>query len=100
MMPLMAYDLLDSIELLAAAGENFAGKLVDGLDPDRGRAEGYVEQSLAMVTALAREIGYDKAAALAKQAHAEGKTIREIAREKSGIPAGLLDSLLDPASQV
>jgi fumarate hydratase class II len=100
MMPLMAWDLLDSIELLAAAGENFAAKLIDGLEADRARAESYVEQSLAMVTALAREIGYDKAAALAKQAYAEGKTIREIAREKSGIPESRLDSLLDPQGQV
>ncbi len=99
MMPLMAYDLLDSIELLSAAGENFASKLVDGLNADRERAEGYVEQSLAMVTALAREIGYDRAAALAKQAYAEGKTIREIARDNSGIPPERLNALLDPASQ-
>ena len=100
MMPLMAYDLLDSIDLLAAAGENFASRLVDGLEANRERAEGYVEQSLAMVTALAREIGYDEAAALAKQAYAEGKTIREIASERSGISADRLASLLDPANQV
>ena len=100
MMPVMAYDLLESIQLLAAATRNFARKLIAGLEADRERAPGYVEQSLAMGTALAPEIGYEKAAALAKQAQAEGKTIREIARERSGIPAGLLDSLLDPASQV
>ncbi len=100
MMPVMAYDLLDSIELLASGSRNFAEKLVDGLEADRPRAEGFVEQSLAMATPLAPEIGYDKAAALAKEAFASGRTIREVAREKSGIPPDRLDHLLDPLSQV
>src|SRR5690348_15317420 len=100
MMPVMAYDLLESIELLAASSRNFAGKLIDGLEADRARAEGFVEQSLAMGTALAPEIGYDKAAALVKQAYVSGRTIREIAREKSGLSAARIDQLLDPRSQV
>jgi fumarate hydratase class II len=100
MMPVMAFDLLDSIELLAAASANFAEKLVDGLEADRERAEGFVEQSLAMGTALAPEIGYDKAAALVKEAYASGRTIREMAREKSGLPQEKIDRLLDPESQV
>ncbi len=100
MMPVMACELLDSIELLAAASANFAGRLVDGLEADRARAEGFVEQSLAMATALAPEIGYDKAAGLAKEAYARGLTIRQVAREKSGIPADRLEALLDPKSQV
>ena len=100
MMPVMACDLLEAIELLAAASGNFAEKLVDGLEADRARAEGYVEQSLAMGTALAPEIGYDRAAALVKEAFATGRTIREVAREKSGIPEDRLKSLLDPGSQV
>jgi len=100
MMPVMAYDLLESIELLAAGSRNFADKLVDGLEADRGRAEGFVEQSLAMGTALVPEIGYENAAALAKEAYATGRTIREVAREKSGIPAERLEQLLDPRLQV
>ena len=100
MMPLMAYDLLDGIELLAAGSRNFAGKLVDGLEADRARAEGFVEQSLAMGTALAPEIGYEKAAALVKEAYTQGRTIREVARDKSGIPEDRLQKLLDPESQV
>ena len=100
MMPVMAYDLLDSIELLAAGSQNFAVKLVDGLQADRARAEGYVEQSLAMATALAPEIGYEKAAAISKEAYASGRTIREVALEKSGLPPGRVAALLDPASQV
>jgi len=100
MMPVMAFDLLDAIELLAAGSRNFAEKLVDGLEADRDRAEGFVEQSLAMGTALAPEIGYEKAAALVREAYAGGRTIREVAREESGIPKDRLDELLDPASQV
>jgi fumarate hydratase class II len=100
MMPVMAYDLLDSIELLASGSRNFAEKLVDGLEVDRARAEGYVEQSLAMGTVLAPEIGYDKAAALVKEAYATGRTIREVAREKSGLSEEKLGELLDPRSQV
>jgi fumarate hydratase class II len=100
MMPVMAYDLLDAIELLAAGTGNFAEKLVDGLEADRPRAEGFVEQSLAMGTALTGEIGYEEAAVLVNEAHATGRTIRDVAREKSGIPEERLISLLDPQSQL
>jgi fumarate hydratase, class II len=99
MMPLMAYDLIDSIKILTAATRNFAERCVDGLQADRDRATGFVEQSLAMATALTPEIGYDKAAALAKEAYSTGRTIREVAREKSGIPEDRLNQLLDPATQ-
>ena len=77
----MALDLLDAIELLAAGTSNFAEKLVDGLEADQSRAEGFVEQSLAMGTALTDEIGYEEAAVLAKEAYATGRTIRDVARE-------------------
>jgi fumarate hydratase class II len=99
MMPVMAYDLLESIELLAAGSRNFAERLVDGLEADRERGGAFVEQSLAMGTALVPEIGYDKAAALVKEAYRTGKTVREIAGEKSGIPETRLNELLDPARQ-
>ena len=99
MMPVMAYDLLDSIALLASATRNFQEKLVDGLEADRDRAEGFVERSLAMVTALAPEIGYEKAAALAKEAYRTGRTVREVAREQAGIPEERLNELLDPRRQ-
>jgi fumarate hydratase class II len=99
MMPLMAWDLLDSIELLAAGTRNFEARLVRGLEANRERAAAFVEQSLAMVTALAPTIGYDEAAALAKEANASGRTIREVARERSGIPSAELERLLDPRGQ-
>ena len=99
MMPVMAYDLLESIALLAAASRNFADRLVDGLQADVERAGAYVEQSLAMATALAPEIGYEKAADLAKEAYRTGRTLREVAREKSGISEARLAELLDPERQ-
>ncbi len=99
MMPIMAYDLLQSIALLAAAAKNFQEKLVAGLDADRERAFSFVEQSLAMGTVLAPEIGYDRAAALVKEAYRTGRTIRQVAEEKSGIDAERLKQLLDPEGQ-
>ena len=99
MMPVMAYDLLESIALLAASSRNFDRRLVQGLEADAGRASGYVEQSLAMCTVLAPVIGYEKAAAIAKEAYHSGRTVRDVARQMSGIPENRLNELLDPRSQ-
>jgi len=99
MMPVMAYDLLESIALLAAVSRNFSRRAVDGLQVDRERASAFVEQSLAMCTVLAPVIGYEKAAAIAKEAYRSGRTVREVARETSGISEARLSELLDPGSQ-
>jgi fumarate hydratase class II len=99
MMPVMAYDLIESIELLAAASRNFARRLVAGLEADRERTAALVEQSLAMGTALAPAIGYDRAAGLVKEAYRTGRTVRDVALEKSGIPADKIAQLLNPARQ-
>ncbi len=96
MLPVTAVALLESIELLAAAAANLAERTVVGLEAtDRGPA--LVEQGLMLATALAPVIGYDEAAALAKEAFASGRTIRELALER-GIATGELDRLLDPAA--
>ena len=99
MMPVMAYDLLHGIMLLTNATRNFELKLVRGLEANRERAESLVEQSLAMVTVLAPVIGYDKAASVSKEAYASGRTVREVAREKSGLTEAKLNELLNPDSQ-
>ncbi|MGP0071530.1 MAG: class II fumarate hydratase [Bryobacteraceae bacterium] len=99
MMPVMAYDLLESIELLAAASRNFSRRAVEGLQANSERASSFVEQSLAMCTVLAPVIGYEKAAGIAKEAYRSGRTVREVAREISGIPEDRLNELLDPRSQ-
>ena len=94
MMPLIAYDLLDSIELLSAGARNFTLRCVNGLEANREKTGALVEQSLEMATALTPEIGYDRAAAIAKEAHASGRTIREVAIEKSGLSAEKIAELL------
>lgn len=99
MMPVMAYDLLESIALLAAGSRNFSRRAIEGLQANSERASGFVEQSLAMCTVLAPEIGYEKAAAIAKEAYRTGRTVREVAREISGIPEDRLNELLDARSQ-
>ena len=96
MMPVAAEALLDSIELLGAAAENFAVRCVDGLQAT-GRGPALVEQGLMLATALAPVIGYDEAAKVAKEALASGRTIRELAAER-GIEPADLDRLLDPAA--
>jgi len=97
MMPVMAYNILQSIELLSNGIKVFGEKCLAGLQADEKRCGILLEQSLALVTALVPEIGYDRAADLAKQAHKTGKTLRDLALE-DGIEARVLDKLLDPAS--
>jgi fumarate hydratase class II len=99
MMPVMAWDVIESITLLASAARNFEHRLVSGLEPDRERALSFVEQSLAMGTALTPEIGYDAAATLVKNAYLTGRTVREVARQQSGLSPERLNELLDPETQ-
>jgi fumarate hydratase class II len=95
MLPVTTQALLESIALLAASARNFRIRLVEGLKAtDRGPK--LVEQGLMLATALAPEIGYDAAAAMAKEGFKTGKTIRELALER-GIAPERLDDLLDPA---
>ena len=67
MMPVMAYNLLQSIELLASASNNFAAKCIEGIKANEERCKSLIEESLAMCTALAPAIGYEAAAKLAKE---------------------------------
>ncbi|MFB3906113.1 MAG: class II fumarate hydratase [Acidobacteriota bacterium] len=96
MMPVIAYNLLQSISLLANGCVVFAEKCVDGIRADRERCEQMIERSLAMVTALAPKIGYDRAAAIAKEAYESGRTVREVASEKQVLPQDELNRALDP----
>lgn len=96
MMPLMAHNLLQAIELLSRASGQFNAKCVQDLQADRKRCESLVEQSLAMVTALAPVIGYDRAAALAKQAWESGRTVREVALAERFLSEEELTRILDP----
>ncbi len=94
MLPVMARNLLESIRLLAAVSRLFADRCVAGLVADEERCRRYAESSPAIVTPLNRYVGYDEAAAIAKQAMASGQTVREaaIARGHGDLE---LDQILD-----
>ena len=98
MLPVTAYNLLQSIALLASASQVFSRRCVAGLEPDRQRCESNLEQSLAMCTALAPVIGYDQAARIAKVAYETGRTVREVALELSGLDKAKIAELLDARS--
>lgn len=99
MMPVIAYNLLQSIEILGNACRLLAENCVDGLEANRERNRELVEGSLAMCTALAPKIGYDAAASVAKEAFKTGRTVREIAQEREVLPADELEAALDPYGQ-
>jgi fumarate hydratase, class II len=92
--PLLARNLLDSIELLASATRLFAEKCVDGIEANREACERYAELTLSAATALNPHIGYDKAAEIVKEAAATGRSLREVARE-AGVDEATLDEALD-----
>jgi fumarate hydratase class II len=96
MLPVMAYNLLQSIELLASASTNFAARCIEGIGANEERCRSLIEESLAMCTALAPEIGYEAAAKIAKDAYKSGKTVRAVAQEEQVLPEKRLAELLDP----
>jgi fumarate hydratase, class II len=99
MLPVTAYNLLQAVDLLTHATRVFTNRCILGIAADRQKCEANVEQSLAMCTALAPVIGYDKAARIAKTAYETGRTVREVAMESSGLDKSTLDKLLDPRAQ-
>ncbi|MGH7990667.1 MAG: lyase family protein, partial [Limisphaerales bacterium] len=99
MLPVAAHNLLQTIDLLTNAATVFSRRCVSGLEADAQKCEGNIEKSLAMCTSLAPEIGYDKAAKIAKVAYESNRTIREVALEISGLDKKKIDELLDPKSQ-
>jgi len=96
MMPLLAHNLLDGIEILSRAVVAFTDRCVTGIQADEERCQESVERNLALATALAPAIGYDRAAEISKEAHRSGRNVREVASEWSGLPPEELDTLLDP----
>jgi fumarate hydratase class II len=96
MLPLIAYDLLDSIELLSNAMRVLADQAIEGLTVRNERVREALDRNPILVTALNPIIGYEKAAAIAKQAYQEGRPVLEVAAEKSGLSVAQLRRLLDP----
>jgi fumarate hydratase class II len=98
--PLIGANVLRSIELLAIGMDSFAKNCVDGLEPDRARIGDLVDRSLMLVTALAPIIGYDNAAAIAKQAHRDGTTLRQAALSSGLVDEATFDTHVRPEDMV
>ncbi len=96
MMPLMARNLLESIEILANATEAFRERCVQGIVANEERCLELAKLSLMLTTALAPEIGYDRAAALAKEAFRSGETLEAVALRERVLPEAVIKRLLDP----
>lgn len=96
MYPLLAYETLSSLELLAHSSRRFAERCIAGIEADRKRARSWIEWSLALVTPLAKEIGYDKASALAYKAFKSKRKIKDVLLEEKILPEEQINELLDP----
>jgi fumarate hydratase class II len=96
MMPVMADAVLESVRLLANGAGAFAARCLADMEADAEACEASVEKSLAMATGLSPSLGYERAAELAKEALATGKTIRELCIEKNVLPEEQLNEALDP----
>jgi len=97
--PVMAYNFLQSVRLLADAAMSFTEHCVAGIEPRLGNIEAGLQKSLMLVTALAPKYGYDRAARIAKTAHKHGTTLREEAIA-DGIPAGDFDAIVRPENMI
>jgi fumarate hydratase, class II len=95
-MPLIAYALHEATDCLANGCQVFARRCVAGIEADPARCRELVDRSLMLVTALNPHIGYDAAAAVAKEAHATGRTLREVVLERGLMSAAMADQALDP----
>jgi fumarate hydratase class II len=95
MMPLIAYNLLQSVQLLASSSRLFANRCVKGISANREQCVSNLEKSLSLATAFVPVIGYDQSAFVAKEAHRTGKTVRETAKEMELLPNDRIDRILD-----
>ena len=94
-LPVIAYNLMQSISILASVTTAFNEKCIAGITANRETCAAYIEKSLALVTGLVPKIGYDQAAAIAKKAYETGRTIREVAMEESILSESELVELLN-----
>jgi fumarate hydratase class II len=92
---MIARNLLESITLLATSSRALADRAVAGLTPNRAHMEELLERNAILATALAPVIGYDRAAQVTKQAMAEGRRVRDVARDLPDLPEPQLNEALD-----
>ncbi|HEX9875659.1 MAG TPA: class II fumarate hydratase [Gammaproteobacteria bacterium] len=97
MLPVIAYNLLQSLELLGRASRVLADAAIEGFSVNEARLQEALDRNPILVTALNPVIGYEKGAAIAKQAYKEGAAIRDVAARETGLGEKELESLLDPA---
>lgn len=96
MLPVVAHNLLESIRIMSAAARLFAEKCISGITANKDRCKTFIENSLAMSTALVPVMGYEKAAAIAQEAYKTGKTVRAVAMQHEIVAEEELSALLDP----
>lgn len=99
-MPMMIFNLLQSVHLLADAALNFTKKCLEGLEPNRKKIAEHLERSLMLATALNREIGYDKASQIVKKAYQEDITLKESAVKLGLLTEKRFDEIVDPKKMV
>ena len=98
--PLIAHNFLQSVRLLADGMASFDAHCARGIEPDRARIAALLSQSMMLVTALSPHIGYDRAAAIAKKAHADGLSLREAALASGAVSAEQFDAWVRPETMV
>jgi fumarate hydratase class II len=96
MLPVIAYNLLQSIDLLSNAARVLADSAIAGFTVNEARVNGALDRNPILVTALNPVIGYELGAKIAKRAYAEGRPVRDVAAEMTSLPREELDRLLDP----
>ena len=100
MMPVMAHNMIESVEILSNVSAVFAKDCISGIEVNKEQCESTIEKSLAMCTSLAPVIGYDKAAAVAKKAFNENKTVREVVDENKILEKKEAARILDPKTMI
>jgi fumarate hydratase class II len=98
--PLIGANVIRSINLLSTAMNSFRERCLEGLEPDENRISDLVNRSLMLVTALAPEIGYDKASEIAKHAHKTGKTLKEAGIELGHVDEATFDRVVKPEAMI
>ena len=98
--PLIGANVIRSINLLSTGMESFTSRMLDGAEPNLERIAELMNRSLMLVTALAPEIGYDNAAAIAKHAHKTGKTLKEAGLELALVDEETFDRIVKPENMV
>src|SRR4029078_8922975 len=98
--PLIGANVIRSINLLATGMESFTERMLDGTEPDEKRISELMKRSLMLVTALAPEIGYDNAAAIAKHAHKSGQTLKDAGIEIGMVDADTFDGVVKPEGMI